>query len=357
MTFEFKQDVWNYLANTDKPIVMYGTGNGADKLFSAFSHYGIEVKDIFVSDMFYRGQTFRDYNVIRYSDVIEKYEDCIVVLAFAIFRDDMMSFIKEIARRYEVLAPEYPVFGDDYFTYESLNLYEKDIEFVRSILADDISKKVFENLLKYRVTGKIEYAIAAETDREEVFENIIRLGSNEAYVDLGAYRGDTIEEFLELTDYKFDRIYALEPDRKNYKKLCEYIDSLSSDSIDKSRISLVNKASYNCEKVMSFDGGGGRNSSLDCGSDIAHTVAVDDVLMGERASYIKMDVEGAEFETLEGLKSTLKDYRPALAISAYHKTADLFKLPQHILSLNNEYEIYLRHHPYIPAWETNFYCK
>ena len=43
-------DVWQYLRGIDRPIVMYGTGNGADRIFSVFDRLGITVSAIFASD-------------------------------------------------------------------------------------------------------------------------------------------------------------------------------------------------------------------------------------------------------------------------------------------------------------------
>ena len=56
------------------------------------------------------------------------------------------------------------------------------------------------------------------------------------------------------------------------------------------------------------------------------------------------------------MKNTLKSFKPKLNFSAYHRFEDIFKLPLLINELNPEYKIYLRHHPYIPAWDTNIYC-
>ena len=120
---------------------------------------------------------------------------------------------------------------------------------------------------------------------------------------------------------------------------------------------FINKASYSDKRVVKFEGGGGRNSNIvDDGDICVHNTDVDSVLTGHAATYIKMDVEGAEAETLEGLKNTLAKDKPKLAVSAYHRTVDLFTLPRLISSMNPEYKIYLRHHPYIPDWETNIYC-
>lgn len=68
-------DIWQYLRSADRPIVMYGTGNGADKIFDVLDSLGIEVKDIFASDGFIRNRTFHGKKVISYSDILKKYRE------------------------------------------------------------------------------------------------------------------------------------------------------------------------------------------------------------------------------------------------------------------------------------------
>ena len=346
-------DVWTYLKNSKKPIVLYGTGNGADKIIEVFKKYEIEISDIFMSDDFYREDaTFHGFKLQKFEDIRQKYDDCIVVLCFAAFRRDLLLKIKDISEIYELRAPEVPVFGFDFFSIETLKLYENEIIEAYKLLSDDISRDVFIKSLEYRISGKINYLFDCQTERDEVFSNIIKLSSDETYVDLGAYRGDTIEEFLLMTKGQYKKIYALEPDSKNYKKLLENFGTLDNAQ-------FINKASWSDERVMNFDGDGGRNSSLltaNCKTEVVHTTSVDNVLCGEPATFIKMDVEGAETETLLGLSNTIKTCKPKLIVSAYHKTGDLFTLPILIKKLNPDYKIFLRHHPYIPDWETNYYC-
>ena len=50
-----KQTVWEYLSRTEKPILLYGMGDGADKILRVFSDYGIVCSGIFASDEFVRG--------------------------------------------------------------------------------------------------------------------------------------------------------------------------------------------------------------------------------------------------------------------------------------------------------------
>lgn len=356
LAFSIKEniDLWAYLQSVGKPIVLYGTGNGADKILDTLEAYGIKVSDIFMSNDFFREDaTFRGFKLLSYDDIKCKYDDCVIVLAFAVFRRDMLKRISEMSKEYELRAPCVSVFGSDYFSMETLEKYESEINKAYSLLSDDLSREVFVKSLEYRISGKIDYLFDCQTERDEVFSNVIKLSSDEVYVDLGAYRGDTIEEFLLMTHGKYKKIYALEPDSKNYAKLIENMGTLDNAE-------FLNKASWCDERVMNFEGGGGRNSNLVNQNiekpEVVHTIDVDSVLAGERATYIKMDVEGAEHETLRGLKKTLIEFKPKLIVSGYHRTCDLFTLPILINEINPEYKIYLRHHPYIPDWESNYYC-
>ena len=68
----YETDVWNYLADSKKPIVIYGMGNGAEKIISILKEYDTEINDIFASDEFVRGHSFLGHRVLKYSEVCKK---------------------------------------------------------------------------------------------------------------------------------------------------------------------------------------------------------------------------------------------------------------------------------------------
>lgn len=69
-----------------------------------------------------------------------------------------------------------------------------------------------------------------------------------------------------------------------------------------------------------MNSGDGSNSSISDAGDISIEVqSIDDVLDGEKATFIKMDIEGSEMEALRGSKNTILKYKPKLAICIYHK--------------------------------------
>lgn len=94
-----EMDVWRFLAEDSKPVVIYGMGNGAEKIISNLKEYSVEVADIFASDEFVRGHSFLGYKVLKYSDICKKYDDFNIVLAFATHLNDVLERIKKNERR------------------------------------------------------------------------------------------------------------------------------------------------------------------------------------------------------------------------------------------------------------------
>ena len=83
-----------------------------------------------------------------------------------------------------------------------------------------------------------------------------------------------------------------------------------------------------------------------------------EAILGEDhpVDYIKYDVEGAETEALWGTAETIRRDTPALLVSAYHRSADLFRLPLLVHELNPAYKLYLRRMAGVPAWDINLYA-
>ena len=168
-------------------------------------------------------------------------------------------------------------------------------------------------------------------------------------MDLGAYNGDTIDEVLQYTRGKYIRIYAVEPDRKNFKKLCKYLDG-------KNFVYAYNAVAWCLDTTVPFSTKAGRQSAVSAFGQEIDARAVDSILQGRPATVIKMDVEGCEREALWGASQTIAHFSPKLMVSLYHRNEDIFALPLLIRRLNPNYDLYIRHQLYIPAWETNLYA-
>ena len=342
---------WEFLSETDLPIYIYGMGDGAVKIMSVMERYDIKIKGIFASDEFVRGHSFAGFKVMTLSQVEEIEDDFVVVLAFAAGYRELYEKIFSITKRHIVLSPDVPVidFDGEVFDFDYIKKNEEKLTEVYSMLYDEKSKEVFSDIINYKISGKIEYLDNCTTEKSEVYKEIIKPSSDEIYVDLGAYRGDTVEEFLSFTDGKYKKIYALEPDGRNYKKLLLSVEG-------KENISAINAAAWKEDTTLFFAAKAGRQSSVSENGKETDARSVDSVLSGDGCSVMKMDVEGAEKEALEGAALTIKNYKPRLMISLYHRNEDIFSIPLQIKEMRGDYKFFLRHQLYIPAWETNLYC-
>ena len=340
---------WETLKETNKPIILYGTGNGADKVMDEFERLGIRISAVAASDGFARKRTFRGFDVRGISRTEEDFSDFIIALAFATSLAEIMDYIKQLAEKHPVIMPVVPVFGNTIFNREYIESHTEKLEQSRAMLCDEESRRIFDNMVRFQFTGELSYLFSAESSREDALRNILKLTDTEHMLDLGAYRGDTIEELIKLTG-GYTSVTAFEPDRKTFDKLSEYAS-------DKDNITLYPFAVWSEKKELVFNGGGGRQSSLDKSGKYSVTATdVDSVIRDKPITYLKADVEGAEAEMLMGTKNLLLNQKPKLSISCYHKTEDLCTLIPLIHNINPEYKIFLRHHPYIPFWDTNLYC-
>ena len=81
-------------------------------------------------------------------------------------------------------------------------------------------------------------------------------------------------------------------------------------------------------------------------TDRTVTVTIDDFVRHNalsRVDLIKMDIEGAEAPALRGAVETLRAFRPKLAISLYHRPDDFVVIPRHLAGLDLGYQWFLGH--------------
>lgn len=343
------QSSWEFFKNTDLPVVIYGTGNGADKVIDEFESLGIEISGIMASDGFVRKRSFRGFEVKSISDIEEEFGNFAVALCFGSQLEGVIENIICLSKRHKLLVPCVPVYGQKIFNREYIEKNSKSLEEIYELLYDEKSKEVFEKFLSFELTGELDYLISSETEKDEAFNNILKLNGNESYLDLGAYRGDTVEEFLNYSSGQYKSIVALEPDKKSFKKLEEYLK-------EKKNTLAINKGIWDNSGTVYFKNVGGRNNCVNSDGTETEVTTVDDIAKDFEVTYLKADTEGCELKLICGATKTLALKKPKLNIAAYHKTDDLIDLIFKIKEINSSYKIFLRHHRYIPCWDLNLYC-
>ncbi len=340
------RDLWQYLESTDKPIVLYGMGDGADKIIAQLDARGIDFADIFASDEFVRGQTFHGKTVLKLSDVKAKYNDLIILVCFASSLDGVLDRIIELDKKYELYLPDVPVCGDNVFTREFFDFNRKALEKVYSLLADGQSRMIFEKVIEYKLSGRLSPLLEAVSGGSAPY----RLPNTSLWrvaVDAGAYIGDTAAEMLSLAP-SLEKVYAIEPDPRTFKKL---------SAIEDPRIIAINAAvGQECGKVT-FNAAGGRGARRGGGKREIEIDAISvDSLSLDKCDYVKYDVEGEEAPALAGSLDTITRCSPSLLISLYHRSEDIFELPLFLAERFPNINLYLRRRRCVPAWDLDLIC-
>ena len=351
--------IWDKIENTDKHIVFYGTGDGADKIAVKIESLGKEISGYFVSDDFYRpGKVFRGKEILTQTMAEESFGDFLCIVAFGSRLENVLSNIEKVRKCHETLIPDMPLCGDILFDKEYLESNRDKYEEVTRILSDDYSRKTLDDIINFRLTGNPEYIYDCQCSDTE-YKSILNKEYT-AYADLGAYTGDTLRRAIE--DYPSLKLaICMEPSAKPFSKLAEYANSFfSPDTI------IVNAAAWDkAEKGYFLDGGGrgskviGEKTKSLSGSKnkLVEYLPLDDVcdINGEKL-LIKYDVEGAELRALKGSEKTIRNNDTDMEISLYHRSGDIFDIPIYVHELLPEHKLFMRKLSGVPAWDILLYA-
>ncbi|AXS80366.1 FkbM family methyltransferase [Dechloromonas sp. HYN0024] len=229
---------------------------------------------------------------------------------------------------------------------DDLSAHEAEWVKLWTLMADDESRQTLLDVVRYRLTAEpsfmYEYTVRL---RDQYFESFMQL-KDEVFVDAGGFDGDTSEEFcLRVPAYK--AIYLFEPSPSN-------ISAAKQRLAAQERIRFLQLGLSDSKGTLHFNSDAGSASSVsDVGDVMIEVVKLDDEVP-ERVSYIKMDLEGWEMRALAGCSRHIESDKPKLAISVYHAAEDFRRIPAYILSLQPNYQVYLRH--YTQGWsETVMY--
>jgi len=239
---------------------------------------------------------------------------------------------------------------------------KSDILKVFEMLYDEESKRVFVNALCNRIAPQY-----SQYDSEELctfpsyFPKIPSLslpfGKNEAFVDCGAYIGDTIDIFLNVTLGQFERIDAFELDGENFKIMQEHISRIDKSFSSKIRLWPGGVAEHDgVVKYGKMSGGTGYSIYNPREVTTAKVFSLDSALGKERVTMIKMDIEGAELSALKGAKEIIQTQKPKMAICIYHRLEDAWQIPLYLKELVPEYKISVRKHEYQGDGDTVCYA-
>lgn len=349
--------------------VIYSAGVvGQSVCASLYKKLGVKVKYVVDRNEKLWGQKLGEARIISPSEARKKFVNEPIFVASVIYETEIVKLLKKsgFTKIYPMsylnyLNPElfdYRDYNAKYFALFARGAKNK-INIIYDLLADKKSKSIFNSIISFRL--KHYYGVKMDTitsNQDQYFEkNIVKLSNDEIFVDGGAYDGDTIRKIIDNPNWKTWKIYAFEPDPKNFMQLTKTIRHTGVN------VKAIRAGLWKNLDTLKFFGLGSPESGI--GSDIEFTswsgsinpselnakvvdlpvVSLDTYFRDiEIPTYIKMDIEGAEKEALIGAKKLIRKYKPKLAICIYHKPSDLWELPTLIKKLNPNYKLYIRHY-------------
>jgi FkbM family methyltransferase len=234
-------------------------------------------------------------------------------------------------------------------------LYEQAAEVSKaaSLWADDSSLGEYLNQVKWRALGD-QNALRPPVKEESYFlDSLYWVKDHEVFVDCGAYTGDTAEQVIRRNP-AFSRIVAIEADPENFDRLTRWIGTLE-ESVAARIISLNVAVGANHGKLR-FQAGRGEGAKLaPDGNMVVECIPIDELAEAASPTFIKMDIEGAELEALEGARRSIQTHRPILSICVYHKQNDLWRIPLFIYTMVDDYRLFLRPHD-VDGWQLVCYA-
>lgn len=220
---------------------------------------------------------------------------------------------------------------------------KKMLDYTDANLADQESRDIIHNRCKTFLTGDLSYIDKNEINSHSYFsQDFYPISSDEVLFVCGAFTGDTIEDFVTFTNKKYKKIVAFEPDEKNVKRLNAFINNKIENVV------VIQKATGDKNGKVAFLNNGNMFSKTVDVKDSSDELSVDIVRLDNYIDYhptlIKMDIEGAELDSLIGATQIIKTLKPKLAICIYHMPFDFYEIPKFLKSLVPEYKFKVRQH-------------
>lgn len=289
---EIGNTIHQKLKNTNKNKVIFGSGEIGQKIHSFFNDIKFEC---FVDNKHY-GKICNGLSVIDINTLKTNYSDALIIISTAKYSEEIFNQLLQEGFKKENIIN----IGNEYKKQNHLQYFDLPV------LKSSVNKK-------------------------------------EIFVDGGCYDALNACEFKKWCENSGGVeelfVYAWEPDPQSKNVCKEKLD------IHQIQYTLINKGLWSSKDTLHFESDK-KSSAISKNGTITIEVDSIDNIINQPVTYIKLDVEGSEYEALLGAEGTIKKYKPKLAVCVYHKSEDIWELPLLIHKFNPDYKFYLRHYSF-----------
>lgn len=342
--------------NKQLKLALFGAGNSLRNAIGFLKEFDINADILIDNDEVKINRDVENFKVMSYAEFAKICQSYIVLIL-----PQDINVIGQIKNQLKQILLEENIYTFDFIYYDFYNHMQKyesyknfmsenkeKINWLYDNLADEKSKSTLIGFLKGRITQEYKYYDEIYVDNQYFDKDIIKLSKTETFLDCGAWDGDTVREFINLVgEDNYNKIYCFEPDETTYPKLKSFVDEGHLNS----KIELYKNAVWEESKKLKFNAIGETQSSVSNNEHLISSIEIEAIALDDCAfedvTYIKMDIEGSEYEALKGAYGVINKFKPKLGICVYHKYEDVINIPKLIKEMNPNYELFLRHHkPY-----------
>lgn len=339
----------------EKDLIIWGCSKAAKEVCCQYKvKYIVDSNDELCDKIVENVKTYQPYKL--YAENVENI--VILICAAEKYHKEIISEILEIGN-FTVFF--WNVLSNQFLNKISNELYDNlnKLEEVKSWLEDDLSKKIFQEVVNRRICGlNTGYGdLKVYNEIQYLYMPALMSKKDGIILDLGGYVGDSVDRFVNCLKNDLSDIYTFEALPENIAILNMKKEELSQSWEGNMRVfpyAVADKSGkiLFCETEKrgacfspEFRVATKYSSVSEVKRFSVDAIAIDEVITSsEKIRYIKMDIEGAEYQALLGAKQVIKRDKPGLAISIYHNAVDYFRLAEQIKQFVPEYKLAIRHH-------------
>lgn len=330
----------------NKYVYIFGGGHMGRTLYMGLKHKGQDIDGFLVDKQYYVPDTFiNEKKIICLDELLLDMSNKLILISLSNFTKESRERLEKIpnTEMMEIDAYSYLTVDGDVsgiLDYDFCEKHLKELSDLYDALCDEKSRRCMKAFINQKISGKMEYLSDCYDDNQYFDASIYNIGEIKGFVDCGAYDGDSFLGFRDVykreTGKDYDGISWLwEPDAFNYQKL-------QLNCAKYQNCFLLHNGAWSENGKLFFSSEGTSSVQKEKGENAIEVSTIDNVVGENCVDFIKMDIEGSEYNALMGAEKTIKRNKPVLAICIYHKKEDFILIPKYIKSIVADYQFYIR---------------
>ena len=336
------------LKHSNKKLIIYGAGVYSYVLTNYLKAKGIKIFKKVVDESFIQSDNLFGIEVISINDILEDIDDYNIVIGFTNYPQAIKKLKKYGFKNIFVIdVPNFLNIPQTFMDYSFVSENKEDFEKAYNFFEDELSKRTFIGEINTKLSGDLSHIFNnTKIDHLYFTKKNFTKKKNEILLDVGGFTGDTVKDFHYITNGNYSHIISLEPFPKIFHELKKTINTLQIND----RCTPVQIGAWNKKDILSFN-----NTEMDIDSKIElhgnskiNVNTIDSILSDINLSitYMKLDINGAEYNALKGASETISKKRPFIAVKM-HVKEDFFRLPILLKKIAPKIKLKLRQRNYM----------